>query len=73
MPARSFKTENIPFKPPVLGTASWITIAHYWGAPEWLWGILGLCLVLAWLMYFHWLATHQVIEVAAKKEDGDRD
>lgn len=58
----------MPLKPPILGTASWITIAHYWGAPEWLWGIIGLILVLAWIIFFYWLATHQPIDVGLKKE-----
>ena len=42
------KTENFPTRLPFASTLMWLTMLHYWNAPEWLWGVFGLLFFVLW-------------------------
>lgn len=41
--------KNLPIKFPVLATVVYATALDYWGAPQWVWGAVGLLTVIAWV------------------------
>ena len=45
------KSANLPSKFPLTVTLCWITMLHYWGAPQWLLGVFGALLSIVWLGY----------------------
>ena len=61
------KTDNIATKPPLFTTAAWMTILHYWGAPQWLMGIFGFLLFVAWIVYFRSFAAEEAIDIFEDK------
>lgn len=42
----------IPPRSPLLSTAVWVTFLSYWGAPGWLWGVMGTVIVINWVVFF---------------------
>ena len=57
---RVLAAKNIPTRLPLLGTVAYSTALHYWGAPEWLWG------VFVFLMAFVWVAV--IVDMIASTE-----
>lgn len=49
-------------KPPVLATLTLPTLLHYWGAPQWLYGVLGCLLLIAWIAYAFWFFNSEEME-----------
>ena len=50
---KKISSKNLPNRIPLAPTAVWITILHYWNAPEWLYGFFILVLLAAWIKYFN--------------------
>ncbi len=45
----------LPPRFPLSVTVLWVTVLGYWGAPGWLYGVLGVLLSILWVSYFIWL------------------
>ena len=50
---KKISMKNLPNPIPVFTTVAWITILHYWNAPEWLYGFFILVFIAAWIKYFN--------------------
>jgi hypothetical protein len=44
--------KQLPIRSPVPNTLLWVTALHYWSAPGWLWGVIGVFVVLHWVLAF---------------------
>lgn len=62
----------MPTRLPIFGTAGWITIAHHWGAPDWLWGALFLSIAAVWFAVIFHIATSDEITEAPFNEKEKR-
>ena len=63
---------NLPSRFPLLSTVSWITILHYWGAPQWLMGVFGALLAMAWVGYFISFWVEEAIDPFKQKPQNDK-
>lgn len=46
---------------PIGTTALWLTVLKCWNAPEWLWGVVGMFLVLVWICWGYWIVASKEI------------
>jgi len=44
---------NLPARPPLLPTLFWWMFLDYVSAPEWLFGVFGVMMVLLWVVFIH--------------------
>lgn len=54
---------NLPSRLPIPGTALWITVLHYWKAPEWLWGVFGIVFLILWGWAIYATCTEERIDL----------
>ena len=45
------RLSNLPIKSPLSNTILYFTALHYWGMPQWSYGVTGVLLVLMWGSY----------------------
>lgn len=55
--------KNFPRKMPLVSTIAWWLFLDRINAPGWLWGCIGLLVVLGWIAFFHSLFTAKEVEV----------
>lgn len=49
MTHKVIKQKYLPTKLPVVGTAFWIFLMHYYSAPGWVWGVTGTIFGIVWV------------------------
>ncbi len=60
--------KNLPSRIPLVGTIVYITALDYWNAPEWLWGVVGVIMVVGWVSFFFGLGTEKEIDLFVEKK-----
>ena len=55
--------KNLPTISPIMGTVVYATALHYWNAPEWLWGSLGLIMIIIWIGWAVNLYNQESIDI----------
>lgn len=60
--------KNLPSQSPLPGTALWTTVLHYWNAPQWLWGAMGLIFLLVWIRWVILIIKEKPVDIL---EDAD--
>lgn len=59
--------KQLPAKLPILNTLVFYLILDKFHAPQWLWGAVGLLMLLTWGVCIYVIATQQQIELEALK------
>lgn len=49
-------------KPPLLWSMTLPTLLHYWGAPQWAYGVIGCFLLLVWAAYVIWFINSEEMD-----------
>ena len=71
MPTKTKKvisTKNLPRKMPLHLTLTLWLVVKVFNAPEWIWGALGLLLVIAWVGWVHTVVNDKEEEVDIFKD-----
>ena len=55
--------KNLPTKYPLTQTIAFTMALDYWGAPEWLSGIVYFILAIAWISSVYYAATEDRIDI----------
>lgn len=54
---------NMASRIPLFNTVGWITVLHYWNAPEWLWGVIMLILLLGWILSIKGIIEEKQVDI----------
>ena len=60
--------KNLPSKMPVSFTLISILAMDYWGAPDWVFGAVGVFLLLFWVSFFISVSKSKYIDIFENKE-----
>lgn len=55
--------KNLPNKMPVTFTIVCFLAMDYWGAPQWLFGAIGLLVLLLWIGFFYSLVNNDEVDL----------
>ena len=47
-------SKNLPTRSPILSTLVYVLALSYWNAPQWVWGAIGVLLLIIWVT---WIAS----------------
>lgn len=56
-------SKNLPRRAPFLDTIVYVTAMDYWNAPQWLWGAVGLLLLIGWISFIYVKKHEEDVEV----------
>ena len=60
--------KNMPNRMPLILTlVSFLSMDH-WGAPEWLYGMVGLLLIIFWISFFYSILTSESVDIFSNDE-----
>lgn len=55
--------KNIPSRTPIPSTVLYALAMDYWNAPQWLWGVFGVFIVLMWIFWVSSFFTQDEIDI----------
>lgn len=71
MKIKRIDRKNLPVRHPIQTTIVYATALSYWNAPQWLWGVIGLCIFIIWINFIRLLVdgTNEIDIFEDKKEN----
>src|SRR5690606_39741913 len=62
---------NLPARSPILSTIVFALAMDYWNAPQWLWGAIGLFMLVIWIAWIMTFFIHDEIDVISKYQSNE--